>query len=534
MQAGDASRKEPVMSVSPTGPTMRAAGQAPPGIDEAGLTARVVEVLDRWPSAGLAAGVVRGGSLEWFLGHGIADVESKEPITQDTVFRIGSITKTFTAIAIMQLWEKGLLDLDAPASDYLRSFRLVPAKASFRLATVRHLLTHTAGVGYWRRLSDLIRPGVGSGDRAGRSGAPPLADYYRKGLPVEVEPGTKWVYSNHGFAVLGQIIEDVTGQPLGRYLREHIFRPLGMEHTDLIRSERVCPRLATGYVLRSGGLKPVADREVPTPGGGGMYSTPADMARYIAALLRGGAGEHGPVLKPDTLASMFQPHFQPDPRLPGMGLAFEPGEENGHRTAGKTGTLSGFLSAMVLAPDDGIAVFVLSNTGGLDNRGAPAPLASALLRHVLGLPDQAIRADVLARPETWSELCGWYSPDPGPVTNLFTRALFGAGAEVTVRGGHLMLKPLTPIPAMRRGMRLYPDDPVDPRVFRVEFPEFGYSFPVVFSGGPGDRVAATRLLIDLFPFQKRPGVRNPRRWVNGVAAAGAVALAIRHHRHHGA
>ena len=189
---------------------------------------------------------------------------------------------------------------------------------------------------------------------------------------------------------------------------------------------------------------------------------------------------------------------------------------------------------MVLAPDDGIGVFVLSNTGGLDNRGAPAPLAPALLRHVLGLPDQAIRTGIPARPETWSELCGWYSPDPGPVTNLFARALFGAGAEVTVRGGHLMLQPLTPIPAMRRGMRLYPDDPGDPRVFRVEFPEFGYSFRVVFSGGPGDGVAATRLLIDLFPFQKRSGVRNPRRWVNGVAVADGVALAIRHHRLHGA
>ena len=93
------------------------------------------------------------------------------------------------------------------------------------------------------------------------------------------------------------------------------------------------------------------------------------------------------------------------------------------------------------------------------NRGAPAPLASALLRHVLGLPDQAIRAGIPARPETWSELCGWYSPDPGPVTNLFARAVFGAGAEVTVRGGHLMLKPLTPIPAMRRGMRLTPTIP---------------------------------------------------------------------------
>jgi CubicO group peptidase (beta-lactamase class C family) len=208
------------------------------------------------------------------LGHGVADAGSNEPVTVDTVFRIGSLTKTFTAVAVMQLCERGLVDLDAPANDYLRSFQLVAAKASFRPATVRHLLTHTAGIGYWRRLADLLQPGVGSGDRAGRSGAAPLVDYYRKGLLVEVEPGTKWVYSNHGFAVLGQIVEDVTGQPLDRYLRDGIFGPLGMEHTDLIRSERVRPRLATGYVLRPGGLKQVANREVPTPGAGGIYSTP--------------------------------------------------------------------------------------------------------------------------------------------------------------------------------------------------------------------------------------------------------------------
>jgi len=520
------------MSAPPAEPSTGNAGQAAPGVDDAGLRATVAEVLDRWPSAGLAAGVVRGGSLEWFEGHGVADAGSNEPVTLDTVFRIGSLTKTFTAVAVMQLCERGLVDLDAPANDYLRSFQLVAAKASFRPATVRHLLTHTAGIGYWRRLADLLRPGVGSGDRAGRSGAAPLADYYRKGLPVEVEPGTKWVYSNHGFAVLGQIVEDVTGQPLDRYLRERIFGPLGMEHTDLIRSGRVRPRLATGYVVRPGGLKQVADREVPTPGGGAMYSTAADLARYLAVLLRGGAGEHGPLLQPATVASMFQPQFQPDLRLPGMGLAFEPGEESGHKTVGKTGVLSGFLSAMVLAPDDGIGVFALSNTGGLSGRGAPAPLAPALLRRVLGLPDQAIRAGIPPRPETWGDLCGWYSPDPGPVTNLFTRALFGAGIEVTVRGGHLIAKPLTPLPAMRRGLRLHPDDPGDPNVFRVELPEFGNSFRVVFSTGPDGGAAGTRLLIDLFSLRKRPEFRNPRRLITGVAAAGAVTLAIRR-RHHG-
>ena len=189
------------------------------------------------------------------------------------------------------------------------------------------------------------------------------------------------------------------------------------------------------------------------------------MARYVAALMRMGAGEHGLVLTPGTVMSMFQPHFQPDPRVPGMGLAFEPGAESGHNTVGRSGILSGFLSSMVLAPDDEIGVFVLANTGGLGGRGAPAPLAMALLRRVLGLSDRASRTDIPPRPEIWSELCGWYSPDPGPVSNLFTRALFGAGAEVTVHGGHLMLKRLTPVPAMRRGFRLYPDDPDDPECF---------------------------------------------------------------------
>jgi len=262
-----------------------------------------------------------------------------------------------------------------------------------------------------------------------------------------------------------------------------------------------------------------------------MYSTTADMARYLAALLHGGTGERGSVLKPDTLVSMFQPQFQPDPRVPGMGLGFEPGEESRHATVGKAGILSGFLSAMVLAPDDGIGVVVFSNTGGLDGRGVSEPLAAALLRRLLGLPDEVIRADIPVRPDSWSQVCGWYSPDPGPVTNLFVRALLGAGAEVTVHDGHLMLKPLTPVPAMRRGLRLYPDDPDDPWVFRADLPEFGKSPLVVFSGGPEQGGAATRLLMDLMSLQKRPEVRNPRPWMNGVLAAGAAALAIRRGLH---
>lgn len=100
---------------------------------------------------------------------------------------------------------------------------------------------------------------------------------------------------------------------MNRYLREHVFMPLGMADTTLLRSEVVQSRLATGYKLSSTGPKPVTDREVVTAGAGGIYSSPKDMARYLAALLGGGANEHGSVLKPATLASMFAAQYQPIP-----------------------------------------------------------------------------------------------------------------------------------------------------------------------------------------------------------------------------
>ncbi|MGO9906225.1 MAG: hypothetical protein ACLP4R_16050 [Solirubrobacteraceae bacterium] len=102
----------------------------------------------------------------------------------------------------------------------------------------------------------------------------------------------------------------------------------------------------------------------------------------------------------------------------------------------------------------------------------------------------------------------------------------GAGAEVTVRDGQLMLKPLQPIPAIRRGMRLHPDDPNDPWAFRVEMPEYGINLRVVFSQSPEGARTVTRLLTDAFSFQKRPDARNPRRLVNGALLAGATAIAV--------
>jgi CubicO group peptidase (beta-lactamase class C family) len=505
-----------------------AAAQASAGIDEAELRTRVGEVLHQWPVAGLAVGVIRGGSLAWFHPYGLASIETGTPVGMDTVFRIASVTKTMTAIAVMQLWERGLVDLDAPANEYLRSWRLVPARASFRPATPRHLLTHTAGVRAARSPADLLRPVLGLGVPAGRP-VPPLADYYSRGLRIDVEPGIKWAYSNHGFAALGQIVEDVSGLELGTYLRERVFAPLGMDSTDLARTHRIRSRLATGYQLRGRGLVPVTDRENVPAGAGSVYSTSTDMARYAAALLGGGANEHGRVLAPATLTEMFRPHYQPDPRIPGMGLAFFRSETGGHQIIGHEGIWTGFHSAMLLAPGTGIGVVAFTNTGPFSPLAAALPVANTVLRTMLRLGDDAAPASLPAQPWTWHDLCGWYSFGPGVLTDPQPRML-GPGAEVAVHRGQLVLRGQLPVPAVRRGLVLHPGG-ADPDTFRISIPGLGSATsPAVFSRGPGGTVTALHLAAQPISLHKQPDACNPRRWAAAAAAGGGAALAARHRR----
>ena len=492
------------------------------GSDRPELTARVREMLNRWPTVGLALGVVRNGRLEFFHGHGLADIASNTPVTEDTGFRVGSVTKTITAIAVMQLCEQGRIDLDAPADSYLRAYRLIPAKLGFRPATVRHLLTHTAGIREVLHPLGLLRMrDLGETVRLGRP-VPALAEYYRGGLRLDAEPGSRFMYTNHGFATLGQIVEDVSGLPLHRYLREHIFEPLGMAHTDLSRTRRVRPRLATGYELRSGGATAVPDYEAVTAGGGGVYSTPGDMARYLAALLGGGTNEHGSVLKPATLATMFEPHYQPDPRIPGIGLAFFRADLGGHLAVEHDGILPGFDSQIFLAPHDGVGVLAFAN-GARRGMHWLVPETAGLLRQLIGVPEPAIRTDLPQRPEIWAELCGWYRFSAHPTDPA--RLALGPGAEVFVRRGRLTIRALSPLPALYRGFLLHPDDDNDPYVFRIELPWFGTG-RVVFGREPG--VGTTALHLDFAPmsFDKQPATKNPRRRAAGALVAAAAVTAI--------
>jgi CubicO group peptidase (beta-lactamase class C family) len=508
-----------------------------PEVDALDLAARVEEILNRHAAIGLAVGVVRNGDLEFFHGHGVADITSNTPITGDTVFRIASITKTVTAIAVMQLCEQGRLDLDAPAGDYLRAYRLLPAKASFRPATVRDLLTHTAGVPQMPHPAGALRTLLaGSALTEGgesydlRQPLPTLAEYYRGGLRLAAEPGTRFTYGDHGFATLGQIVEDVSGKPLDRYFRAHIFEPLGMADSDLLRSEQVKARLATGYKLRSHGAVPVTDRQWVTSGASSIYSTPNDMARYVAALAGGGANSRGRVLGPATLATMFQPHYQTDPRVPGIGLAFMRSHLGAHLAVEHQGILPGFNSQIWVAPDDGVGVMAFTN-GASGALIWLTPEIAGLLRQLLDVPDDIIRTDVPHHPEIWADLCGWY-PVSAQLTDNQARGVAGLGAEVFVRRGQLTLRALSPIPAAYRGFVLHPDDGKDPYVFRIDLSRFGLGTArIVFSREPA--AGTTRMHTDMFPLslQKQPASRNPRYWVTsalGAAAVTAIATAVRH------
>ncbi len=506
-------------------------GQARDGfavIDELGMRARIGGILNRWPAVGLAVGVVRDGSLEFFSGNGLADVASNTPVTEDTVFRIGSITKTFTAIAVMQLCEQGLVDLDAPANDYLRAYKLIPAKAAHRPPTVRHLLTHTSGIPEVLNPSRILAPVFGEMVKVGQP-VPSLADHYLGGIRLAAEPGTRFTYSDDGFATLGQIVEDVSGMPFDRYLRGRIFEPLGMADTDLLRSNRVKAGLATGYDLGSRGAKAVDDRELITAGGGAIFSTPRDMARYVSALLGRGANEHGSVLKPETLATMFEPQYQPDPRIPGIGLAFSRVDIGGHLAVEHGGILPGFTSQIFIAPDDGVGVFAFTNGARLAMLWLPGQVGG-LLRHALGLPEDLIRTDVPHHPEVWGEIRGWYRL-AGRLTDARARLAIGAGAEVFVRGGRLMLRGLSPVPAVYKGFPLHPDEGNDPYTFRMDLSEFGLGTArVVFSPGPGGEISEVHIDFFLPSLEKRSAATNPRLWVNAAAAVATTAIAVRRHR----
>ncbi len=486
-----------------------------------------IEIFNEHTLAGLAVGVVVDGALAHFGSVGLADASAGRPPDADTVFRIGSISKTFTGIAVLQLADEGLLALDDPVNEHLRGFRVEHDDPSTPPVTIRHLLTHTAGLGELRRWSDLVRPTIGLASKLDRP-LPSLTDFYAPVLRTELAPGAKWAYANHGFAALGQLVEDIGGEPFAERLRTRIFAPLGMEHTDFLRTGRVRDRLAVGYALRRGGLKPVRDTEIVVAPAGSIFSTTADMALYVAALLNGGA----PLLRPDTFEQMLTPQDGGDPRLPAMGLAFFLDRLGEHRVAGHDGGWPGFVSSLLVAPEAGIGVVAFTNTTAAL---APHSLTERALARLLGVPEPPEpKRPVPASPHLWPELVGLYKPSPGLGTNFRWWQLLGGEVEVGICGGRLTARSPSPLKVLRRGVRLNAVDHDDPLAFEIRHADV--VVPVRFARGENGQVESVRTGSTRGGFlelHRRPRGTSLRLWGRvgaGAAALGAGAALVRRRR----
>jgi CubicO group peptidase (beta-lactamase class C family) len=425
------------------------------------------------PLAGLAVGIVHGGNLIYTYGSGFADLKTQTPVNADTIFRIMSISKTFTAVALMQLWEQGKFQLDDPANAHLRTLRVEHPDLDAPPITIRHLLTHTSGIGELRKIKPrwLLRPEtMVLEDLSVRDGAriPSLAEYYGGKVRAEVHPGVKWAYSNHAFGVLGQLVADLSGEPFEQYAINYIFKPLGMEQADWFLSDRVRARLATGYIFQKDSFRTVEEvygyQHVVTAGASNIYASVNDMARYAAALMSGNGSRTASILKPETLQLMFEPHYRLDPRLPGQGLAFFLDEIGTHRTVGHGGGWPGFISSLLVAPDDGLAVLVFTNT----SNSTPGVIAYNLLRRLLGVvdPKETLEQRLAAEhPHLWASLCGSYGPRPGPNTNFRHWEGTAAELEVFVEGNHLALR--SSAGAFQEPVQLHPVESSDPLSFEI-------------------------------------------------------------------
>ncbi|MEJ0038090.1 MAG: serine hydrolase domain-containing protein [Gammaproteobacteria bacterium] len=343
---------------------------------EAWADATFTRAFDDRRFSGLVIAVVQDDALLFARGYGYADFERKSPIDPArTRFRIGSITKTFTAMAIAQLLERGRIrSIDDPVNMYLRRDRL--PRVNGKDITLRHLLTHTAG--FDSRLFHLATD---------ESFSLPLsaAQVASQQPRVVREPGARSVYSNYGTALLAIVVEDITGRTIESYFREYLFKPMRMEDSVLNVTPRPSPNLGVPYrFLPSGAAQAqpfygVHPFFAPV---GAIESTATDMARYMIANLREGGDDSSAVLGPARFRELHRRIGGNNPASSGFGMIFITLDWNGATFYGHGGDWPGFHSIVLMSPESRTGVFISCMCE------APQP---ALLESVLG--SERMKAD---------------------------------------------------------------------------------------------------------------------------------------------
>lgn len=294
--------------------------------------------------------LVKNGDVFYASGYGFAHLEDRTPVDpQRTVFRVGSISKSLTAAAVLTLVDEGHLDLDADVNEYLEHARVPPTFSE--PVTLRHLLTHTAG--FDERL-------FGQHARS-RSDALSLEEYLAIHLPPRTgPPGEVISYNDHGTSLAGLVVEDVSGRPFAQYVAERILAPLGMGSSSfdvLNLPPQIQDNLATAYRYWAGEHEPYRYDYIQTAPAAGLVATAADMGRFLSALLDGGRQGDRRILSDSMTAIMLDRQFAHSPQLPGRAFGFAESNENGVRALIKNGQATGFLSRIVLIPQAKVGFF---------------------------------------------------------------------------------------------------------------------------------------------------------------------------------
>jgi CubicO group peptidase (beta-lactamase class C family) len=308
------------------------------------------------PAATIA--VVKDGKLFFAKGYGFADRAKRIPVVADTtLFRPGSVSKLFTWTAVMQLYERGQLDLDADVNNYLKTFK-IPATYPQPI-TMKNLLTHTPGFedGGWGYL--IVKDA---------SGLMPMRKALALHIPERVRPPGTWSsYSNYGAALAGLVVENISGMPFAEYIEKNIFSPLGMDHSTFREPlpKDLAPDMAVGYKRKNGLYVPGSFEFISNFGpAGALSSTATDMANFMIAHLQlGQFGDHR-ILKEDTARLMHTRLYAPDPRLPGMDYGFYESNLYGVHIIGHGGDTTFFHSDLALFPKYNVGLFVSYVTHG--------------------------------------------------------------------------------------------------------------------------------------------------------------------------
>jgi CubicO group peptidase (beta-lactamase class C family) len=368
---------------------------------------------------GVALAVIKEGKTLKLETYGFADVDLKTPVTTNTVFRIDSISKQFLATAIMMLVEEGKISLDDPVSKYLDG---TPKR--WQAITIRHLLTHTSGIPDFNNENIPVKEGPEDFDHRALNA---LAKRH-----LHFAPGDEYRYSNSNYHLLGMIIQKITGGIYDDFLRERIFKPLGMSQTTISHEGERYPGLASGYRWENG----LHQTGPPTgiTAGGSILSTISDMAKWDAALYP------ERLLKESSLQQMWAPVRLNDGMTWRYGFGWEVSRINDHLIVSHGGNIKGFSSAIECAVDDQLTVVVLDNRfnsyeaaqrlvykiariylwKGPDYQPIPdkEPKVTERVRNINDLQDRGKLTAADFTPAVWAEISPWQRETKGDLEKV--------------------------------------------------------------------------------------------------------------------